>query len=131
MSRKNISPFDAASAVSAYFSISEIDRWMNSVRFFAFEHPVGEQCQVDDLPHERILLADLAQPFVAFVAILQNVEKEYGDKLKSITKKIDAAVQEEKRFEETIDKPPSGSICPRCRCRRARSAAPCASTRTS
>ena len=27
-----------------------------------------------------------------------------GDKLKSITKKIDAAVQEEKRFEETIDK---------------------------
>ena len=38
------------------------------------------------------------------IDILQNVEKEYGDKLKSITKKIDAAVQEEKRFEETIDK---------------------------
>ena len=38
------------------------------------------------------------------IDILQNVEKEYGYKLKSITKKIDAAVQEEKRFEETIDK---------------------------
>ncbi len=36
------------------------------------------------------------------IDILGNVEKEYGDKLKSITKKIDAAVAEEKRFEETV-----------------------------
>ena len=40
MSRKNISPFDAASAVSAYFSISEIDRWMNSVRFLPLSIPL-------------------------------------------------------------------------------------------
>ena len=32
--------------------------------------------------------------------ILSDAEKAYGDKLKSITKKIDAAVAEENRFEE-------------------------------
>ncbi len=36
------------------------------------------------------------------IDILGEVEKSYGDKLKSITKKIDAAVSEEKRFEETV-----------------------------
>ena len=34
------------------------------------------------------------------IDILASVEKAYGDKLKSITKKIDAAVAEENRFEE-------------------------------
>ena len=34
------------------------------------------------------------------IDILEGVEKAYGDKLKSITKKIDAAVAEESRFEE-------------------------------
>ena len=34
------------------------------------------------------------------IDILDSVEKAYGDKLKSITKKIDAAVAEENRFEE-------------------------------
>ncbi len=39
------------------------------------------------------------------IDILGKVEAAYGDKLKSITKKIDAAVAEEKRFEEvTKDK---------------------------
>ena len=39
------------------------------------------------------------------IDILGDVEKAYGDKLKSITKKIDAAVAEENRFEEmTRDK---------------------------
>ncbi len=39
------------------------------------------------------------------IDILADVEKEYGDKLKTMTKKIDAAVAEEKRFEEvTKDK---------------------------
>ena len=36
------------------------------------------------------------------IDILESVEKAYGDKLKSITKKIDAAVAEEHRFEEVI-----------------------------
>ncbi len=36
------------------------------------------------------------------IDILSDVEKAYGDKLKSITKKIDAAVAEENRFEELV-----------------------------
>ncbi len=36
------------------------------------------------------------------IDILGKVESEYGDKLKSITKKIDAAVAEEQRFDETV-----------------------------
>ena len=36
------------------------------------------------------------------IDILEGVEKAYGDKLKSITKKIDAAVAEESRFEEMV-----------------------------
>ena len=36
------------------------------------------------------------------IDILGKVESEYGDKLKSITKKIDAAVAEAKRFDETV-----------------------------
>ena len=36
------------------------------------------------------------------IDILGDVENEYGDKLKSITKKIDAAIAEERRFDEAI-----------------------------
>ena len=36
------------------------------------------------------------------IDILSDVEKAYGDKLKTTTKKIEAAVAEEKRFEETV-----------------------------
>ena len=54
------------------------------------------------MPDNFTLVVNGNHPIV--IDILQNVEKEYGDKLKSITKKIDAAVQEEKLFEETIDK---------------------------
>ena len=36
------------------------------------------------------------------IDILGDVERSYGDKLKSITKKIDAAVAEEKRFDEPV-----------------------------
>ena len=36
------------------------------------------------------------------IDILGDVERSYGDKLKSITKKIDAAVAEERRFDETV-----------------------------
>ncbi len=36
------------------------------------------------------------------IDILGDVERAYGDKLKSITKKIDAAVAEENRFEEVV-----------------------------
>ena len=34
----------------------------------ALEHPVGQQRQVDDLLHELVFTADLAQPLVALIA---------------------------------------------------------------
>ena len=39
-------------------------------------------------------------PIVA--GILADVERSYGDKLKSTTKKLDAAIAEEKRFDEVV-----------------------------
>ena len=46
------------------------------------------------------------------IDILGKVEKEYGDKLKTITKKIDAAVAEEKRFEETVKDKKAADLTP-------------------
>ena len=46
------------------------------------------------------------------IDILGKVEKEYGDKLKTITKKIDAAVAEEKRFEETVKDKKEADLTP-------------------
>ena len=52
------------------------------------------------MPDSFTIVVNGNHPIV--IDILQSVEKEYGDKLKSITKKIDAAVAEENRFDETI-----------------------------
>ena len=46
------------------------------------------------------------------IDILGKVEQEYGDKLKSITKKIDAAVAEENRFEETVKDKKEADLVP-------------------
>ena len=46
------------------------------------------------------------------IDILGKVEKEYGDKLKTITKKIDAAVAEEKRFEGTVKDKKEADLTP-------------------
>ena len=55
------------------------------------------------MPDDFTIAVNGNHPIVA--DILADAEKAYGDKLKSITKKIDAAVAEEKRFEEvTKDK---------------------------
>lgn len=55
------------------------------------------------MPDNFTIAVNANHPIVA--DILGDVEKSYGDKLKSITKKIDAAIAEEKRFEEvTKDK---------------------------
>ncbi|MDE6865626.1 MAG: molecular chaperone HtpG, partial [Alistipes sp.] len=52
------------------------------------------------MPDHFTIAVNGNHPIVA--NILADAEKEYGDKLKSITKKIDAAVAEEKRFEEVV-----------------------------
>ena len=46
------------------------------------------------------------------IDILGKVEQEYGDKLKSITKKIDAAEAEENRFEETVKDKKEADLAP-------------------
>lgn len=50
------------------------------------------------MPDNFTIAVNANHPIVA--DILADAEKEYGDKLKTITKKIDAALAEEKRFEE-------------------------------
>ncbi len=52
------------------------------------------------MPDNFTIAVNANHPIVA--DILDDAEKAYGDKLKSITKKIDAAVAEEKRFDEVI-----------------------------
>ena len=52
------------------------------------------------MPDNFTIVVNGNHPIV--IDILGSVEKEYGDKLKSITKKIDAAVAEEQRFDETV-----------------------------
>ena len=46
------------------------------------------------------------------IDILADVEKAYGDKLKTMTKKIDAAVAEEKRFEEVTKEKKEADLTP-------------------
>lgn len=52
------------------------------------------------MPDDFTIAVNGNHPIVA--DILADAEKAYGDKLKSITKKIDAAVAEEKRFDEVV-----------------------------
>ncbi len=52
------------------------------------------------MPDSFTIAVNANHPIV--IDILADVEKAYGDKLKTTTKKIDAAVAEEKRFEEVI-----------------------------
>ncbi len=52
------------------------------------------------MPDNFTIAVNANHPIV--IDILSDVEKAYGDKLKTITKKIDAAVNEEKRFDEVV-----------------------------
>lgn len=52
------------------------------------------------MPDNFTIAVNGNHPIVA--DILSDAEKAYGDKLKSITKKIDAAVAEENRFDEVV-----------------------------
>ena len=52
------------------------------------------------MPDNFTIAVNANHPIV--IDILADVEKAYGDKLKSITKKIDAAVGEEARFDEVV-----------------------------
>ena len=96
----NIS-FEAMSPDEAPVVITQ-NEFMRRMKEMAAMSGGGMSQFYGQMPDNFTLVVNGNHPIV--IDILQNVEKEYGDKLKSITKKIDAAVQEEKRFEETIDK---------------------------
>ena len=93
--------FEPMAAVEAPVIITQ-NEFMRRMKEMAAMSGGGMSQFYGQMPDNFTLVVNGNHPIV--IDILQNVEKEYGDKLKSITKKIDAAVQEEKRFEETIDK---------------------------
>ncbi len=99
--RYNIS-FEAMSADDAPIVITQ-NEFMRRMKDMA-KMSGGQMSQFyGQMPDNFTIAVNGNHPIV--IDILDSVEKAYGDKLKSITKKIDAAVAEESRFEEmTKDK---------------------------
>ena len=99
--RYNIS-FEAMSADDAPIVITQ-NEFMRRMKDMA-KISGGQMSQFyGQMPDNFTIAVNGNHPIV--IDILDSVEKAYGDKLKSITKKIDAAVAEENRFEEmTKDK---------------------------
>jgi molecular chaperone HtpG len=94
--RYNIA-FEAMSAEDAPIVITQ-NEYMRRMKDMA--KMSGDQMSqfYAQMPDNFTIAVNGNHPIVA--DILDSVEKAYGDKLKSITKKIDAAVAEENRFEE-------------------------------
>ena len=94
--RYNIS-FEAMSADDAPVVITQ-NEYMRRMKDMA-KMSGGQMSQFyGQMPDNFTIAVNGNHPIV--IDILDSVEKSYGDKLKSITKKIDAAVAEENRFEE-------------------------------
>ena len=94
--RYNIS-FEAMSADDAPIVITQ-NEFMRRMKDMA-KMSGGQMSQFyGQMPDNFTIAVNGNHPIV--IDILNSVEKAYGDKLKSITKKIDAAVAEESRFEE-------------------------------
>ena len=94
--RYNIA-FEAMSADDAPIVITQ-NEFMRRMKDMA-KMSGGQMSQFyGQMPDNFTIAVNGNHPIV--IDILESVEKTYGDKLKSITKKIDAAVSEENRFEE-------------------------------
>ena len=94
--RYNIS-FEAMSAEDAPIIITQ-NEFMRRMKDMA-KISGGQMSQFyGQMPDTFTIAVNGNHPIV--IDILESVEKAYGDGLKSITKKIDAAVAEENRFEE-------------------------------
>ena len=91
--------FEAMSADEAPVIITQ-DEFMRRMKEMAKMSGGGMSQFYGQMPNNFTIAVNGNHPIV--IDILADVEKEYGDKLKSITKKIDAAVAEEKRFEEVV-----------------------------
>ena len=96
--RYNIA-FEAMSADEAPVVITQ-NEFMRRMKEMAQAGGGGMSQFYGQMPDNFTIAVNANHPIVA--DILADVEKAYGDKLKSITKKIEAAVSEEKRFDEVV-----------------------------
>lgn len=94
----NIS-FEAMAADAAPVVITQ-NEFMRRMKEMAAVSGGGMSQFYGQMPDNFTIAVNGNHPIV--IDILADVEKSYGDKLKSTTKKIDAAVAEERRFEETV-----------------------------
>lgn len=94
----NIS-FEAMSADGAPVVITQ-NEFMRRMKEMSAMNGGGMSQFYGQMPDNFTIAVNGNHPIV--IDILGDVEKAYGDKLKSIIKKIDAAVAEEKRFEEVV-----------------------------
>ena len=96
--RYNIS-FEAMSADDAPIVITQ-NEFMRRMKEMSQMSGGGMSQFYGQMPDNFTIAVNGNHPIV--IDILGSVEHTYGDKLKSITKKIDAATAEESRFEELI-----------------------------
>lgn len=94
----NIS-FEAMSPDAAPVVITQ-NEFMRRMKEMAAMGGGGMSQFYGQMPDNFTIAVNGNHPLVA--DILSDVEKSYGDKLRTITKKIDAAVAEEKRFDEVV-----------------------------
>ena len=94
----NIS-FEAMAADAAPVVITQ-NEFMRRMKEMAAISSGGMSQFYSQMPDNFTIAVNGNNPIV--IDILADVEKSYGDKLKTITKKIDAAVAEERRFDEVV-----------------------------
>ena len=91
--------FEAMSADEAPVVITQ-NEFMRRMKEMAAMGGGGMSQFYGQMPDNFTIAVNGNHPIV--INILGEVEQQYGDKLKSITKKIDAAVAEEHRFDEVV-----------------------------
>ena len=91
--------FEAMSPDEAPVAITQ-NEFMRRMKEMAAMGGGGMSQFYGQMPDHFTIAVNGNHPIV--IDILSDVEKAYGDKLKTTTKKIDAAVAEEERFEETV-----------------------------
>ncbi len=91
--------FEAMAADEAPVVITQ-NEFMRRMKEMAAMNGGGMSQFYGQMPDHFTIAVNGNHPIV--IDILGQVEQAYGDKLKSVTKKIDAAVAEEHRFEEVV-----------------------------
>lgn len=91
--------FEAMAADAAPVVITQ-NEFMRRMKEMAATSGGGMSQFYGQMPDNFTIAVNGNNPIV--IDILSDVEKNYGDKLKTVTKKIDAAVAEENRFDEVV-----------------------------